>query len=211
MNHELLLLIISAFSIGAIHTLLGPDHYLPFIALARGRNWNLFKTARITIFCGIGHVFSGFILGVLGIFLGITLKHLNFIETWRGEIAAWVLIVFGFAYLIWGIKKAIKNEKHAHQSFKKLTPWVLFVIFVLGPCEPLIPLIMYPAIRASFFSILMVGIAFSIATLMIMLLMVVSTVFGTTLIKTKIFERYGNAIAGAIVCASGIAIRFLGV
>ena len=39
------------------------------------------------------------------------------------------------------------EHSHVHDglSGKALTPWVLFVIFVFGPCEPLIPLLMYPA------------------------------------------------------------------
>ncbi len=38
------------------------------------------------------------------------------------------------------------EHAHVHESeSSSITPWVLFVIFVLGPCEPLIPLLMFPA------------------------------------------------------------------
>ena len=36
MNIDLGLLLLTAASIGFIHTLLGPDHYLPFVAMWRG-------------------------------------------------------------------------------------------------------------------------------------------------------------------------------
>jgi len=56
----------AAFSIGLLHTLFGPDHYLPFIAMSRARRWNLRKTLIVTLLCGVGHVLSSVLLGFLG-------------------------------------------------------------------------------------------------------------------------------------------------
>ena len=54
--HELTVVTITAASIGLFHTLLGPDHYLPFIVMAQARKWSLVKTTCITALCGAGHV-----------------------------------------------------------------------------------------------------------------------------------------------------------
>lgn len=232
------ILLISSLSIGFIHTLLGPDHYVPFIVLAKSRQWSMLKTTVVTLLCGIGHVLSAVALGIIAIAFGFTLNKLNFIESFRGEIAAWLLIGFGVAYFAWGVRSAIKNKPHTHLHFhadgtrhyhehqhhaehahphikknlKELTPWVLFIIFVLGPCEPLIPLIMYPAIEKSILNTLWVTLFFSIGTLVTMVFMVLVTVYGTQKIKKiSFFERYGNAAAGMVICACGLAIKFLGV
>lgn len=230
------ILLISALSVGFIHTLLGPDHYFPFVVLAKSRNWSMLKTIVITLACGIGHVLSAIALGVVAISIGLTLSNLNFIESYQGEIAAWLLIGFGFAYFIWGIRSAIKNKRHTHlhthadgsshvhdhshenehahvhtKKGKELTPWVLFIIFILGPCEPLIPLIMYPAIKKSLFNIVLVTAVFSLSTLVTMTAMVVIMTYGAKkLLNFSIFERYGNAMAGMIICSCGLAIKFLG-
>ena len=37
MNDSIALLSVTAISIGFIHTVLGPDHYLPFIVLSQGK------------------------------------------------------------------------------------------------------------------------------------------------------------------------------
>ena len=37
------------------------------------------------------------------------------------------------------------NTKERH----KVTPWVMFIIFLLGPCEPMIPLMYFPAAKNS--------------------------------------------------------------
>jgi hypothetical protein len=42
-------LTITAGTLGFFHTLFGPDHYLPFIMMARARRWSLAKTGWITI------------------------------------------------------------------------------------------------------------------------------------------------------------------
>jgi hypothetical protein len=43
MAPELVILIISAASVAFVHTMLGPDHYVPFIAMAKARDWSLPK------------------------------------------------------------------------------------------------------------------------------------------------------------------------
>ena len=44
MSTEAVVLLGTASTIGFIHTLIGPDHYLPFIVLSKARNWSTKKT-----------------------------------------------------------------------------------------------------------------------------------------------------------------------
>ena len=115
---EFTVIAITAASIGFFHTLLGPDHYLPFIVMARARKWSLMRTTCITIACGIGHVLSSVVLGIIGIALGISLNKLGAIESFRGGLAAWLLIAFGLGYFIWGVFRARKNLPHKHKHSK---------------------------------------------------------------------------------------------
>jgi hypothetical protein len=45
---EILVLAGTAATIGFVHTVLGPDHYIPFIAMSRARRWTLSKTLFIS-------------------------------------------------------------------------------------------------------------------------------------------------------------------
>ncbi len=236
MSNELLILIIAAASIGFFHTLLGPDHYLPFIVMSRSRNWSLRKTSLVTVLCGIGHVLSSVLLGIIGIALGIAVSKLEAIESFRGSIAAWVLIAFGLVYFIWGMRRALRSKPHEHlhkhkdgfshmhthnhtevhmhvhrkKGTKNITPWVLFTIFVFGPCEPLIPLLMYPAAKNSLLGVVLVTGLFSATTILTMLGIVLISTFGVNLIPMNRLERYTHAIAGATICLCGVSIQFLG-
>jgi len=232
MTQEIILLAGTATALGFIHTLFGPDHYLPFIVMAKARKWTMVKTLWITALCGLGHVGSTIILGIIGISSGLLLSKIEFIDGYRGSIAAWAFIAFGLIYMIWGIYRAIKNkphkhihfhangkrhthlhkheQKHAHTHDKNITPWVLFTIFVFGPCEPLIPLLMFPAIENSLSGLIFVISVFSVITIGTMITIVVIASYGINLIPLGKIEKYTHAIAGFVILLSGIAIEFLG-
>ncbi|MBN1539561.1 MAG: sulfite exporter TauE/SafE family protein [Candidatus Thermoplasmatota archaeon] len=215
MTDPLGILIMTAASIGFIHTLFGPDHYLPFIMMARAGNWSMKKTSLVTVLCGFGHVMSSVVIGSIGIALGIAVSRLEVFEGVRGNLAAWALIAFGLVYMIWGIRRAWKHREHTHSHThmdrkKTMTVWVLFTIFVLGPCEPLIPLLMYPAYERSFLGIILVAGVFSIATIGTMLFMVIYLSLGLKRLRFEKLEHWTHAIAGAVILISGLGIQFLG-
>ena len=115
MENESYILLITAGSLGFIHTILGPDHYLPFIVMAKSGEWSITKTSFITVLCGTGHVLSSVVIGLLGILLGFSLSQLEIIESFRGNLAAWALIAFGFVYMFWGIRRAYRKKTHDHK------------------------------------------------------------------------------------------------
>lgn len=235
MNESIVVLAGVAASIGFGHTLFGPDHYLPFIVMRKARDWSLARTMMITFLCGLGHVLGSVVLGLVGVAFGLALGKLEAFEAFRGNLAAQALIIFGFTYCIWGIHRAVKNKphthvhvhdgmvKHSHEHVhthshahphhlenRNITPWVLFTIFVLGPCEPLIPLIMYPAYEHSMAGVLLVAGIFAAVTIGTMMTVVLISSWGIGFIKLGSVERFSHALAGAAICCSGLAIQFLG-
>ena len=153
LSTETMTLMLTSASIGLLHTLMGPDHYLPFIAMSKADNWRLSKTAVVTILCGLGHVLSSVALGALGVAVGIAVFSLEAVEAIRGNVAAWMLMAFGIAYFAWGLRHAWRKREHVHphsheaathshahthlkehthvhseQSKASYTPWILFTI-----------------------------------------------------------------------------------
>jgi nickel/cobalt exporter len=103
------------------------------------------------------------------------------------------------------------EHSHVHDAKSRgMTPWVLFLIFVFGPCEPLIPILMFPAARGSISHVFVVAAVFSVATIGTMLTVVMVSYYGLTRVRVKSWERYGHALAGFALFASGGAIAFLG-
>ena len=234
--NEAQVLLATAATVAVAHTVLGPDHYLVFSAMGKARGWGLAKTLRVTLYCGIGHVLGSVVLGVIGIIAGAQLASLVHIEGVRGNLAGWALIAFGLVYLAWGLKKAGRGREHSHVHVhddvvhqhththeedhahvheagarNSITPWAVFVIFVLGPCEALIPLLMYPAAQQSGSLVIAVALVFSVITIVTMLACVAVTMIGLERIRLPVASRFGHAAAGALVLACGIAVSFLGI
>jgi nickel/cobalt transporter (NicO) family protein len=258
-GREIWMLAGTAATLGLVHTVIGPDHYLPFIVIGRARNWKLQKTLGVAFLAGLGHILSSVVLGFVGIALGLAVSKLEGVESARGAIAAWLLIGFGLAYFIWGLRRAWRDKPHAHPHLhiheedhihphgpdlgphdpahehvhqhahththelaehahphgevpKKanITPWVLFTIFVFGPCEPLIPLVMYPAARHSTTGVALVAGAFGFVTIATMLIIIAAASFGASFVKLGKLERYSHALAGLMIFVSGLAVQFLG-
>ncbi|HHT9152120.1 MAG TPA: sulfite exporter TauE/SafE family protein, partial [Candidatus Hypogeohydataceae bacterium YC40] len=69
-------LVLSALGIGLIHSL-APDHWAPFASLAKAQGWSKKKLLFISFLAGLGHVGSSFILGAIGIVLGMGLARLE--------------------------------------------------------------------------------------------------------------------------------------
>ena len=237
MTGELSALIITAASIAFFHTLFGPDHYVPFIMMSWSRKWSTTKTAMITILCGIGHVGSSVILGMAGVAMGLAVKKLEIVESVRGDFAAWLLTAFGLAYLVWGLRQAYRNKPHVHshlhtdtcehthvhnhheehlhvhdgrKNLPSIAPWTLFVIFVFGPCEPLIPILMYPAAQSSLFGLVVVTGVFSVITIGTMLVTVLLSRAGVDFLPLTQIQRFTHALAGGAIFLCGLAIVFLG-
>jgi len=257
----------AALIIGFVHCVCGPDHYIPFVAMSRVGVWSLRKTLLVTVICGIGHVLGSAALGFVGIAAGVILFQLESVEHLRGDVAAWLLLVFGAAYLAWGLVHARRGHRHAVElesvgaaaepefstrgpgvsgsrgdnltggdltsddlardnaatarqhghahdaqlatdghaggTTREFTPWILFVIFLFGPCEPLIPLLMYPAAQANVWSVVWVTAVFGITTLVTMVAIVALIYWGALASPWRTLGIYGHAAGGAVVMACG--------
>ncbi len=231
MASEVSLLLVTAITIALLHTLTGPDHYVPFIALSRSRKWTLTKTIYWTILCGCGHVWSSVLLGLGGAALGWSISKVSWLQGARGGIAGWVLLLFGLAYAIWGSIRMRKNSTHKHFDLynnevyvyehtngeavpmherHRVTPWILFVIFVLGPCEPMIPLLYFPAAENSLpVMFLLIGV-YTFFTLAVMLLLVISGYYSVKFLQLQGLEKYMHALSGVTIFICGAGMLLMG-
>ena len=237
---------------GAVHTVAGPDHVLPFLALSRLKRWSLRRTLGFTLLCGLGHVGSSIVLGALWAAFGFGVSRLGAVETRRGELATILTLGVGFGYVIWGLVQAARwsdapeeNGEHDHGAatasghvhapdpdhaaravahghphvkfslFRGRTgsrgrpgvlSWSLFLIFVFGPCEPLIPLLAVAGGTLGWGAAILVGGIFSLTTLATMVALVVLGTWGTSFLPWRGIERYGTVAVGAVLLVCGLTM-----
>lgn len=210
-------LLLAAASIGIVHTIIEPHHYLPFAALSKSNGWSVLRTLMYAFFCGLGHALSSVLVGMAGLALGAGLGAVEAANLARGEIVKWMFLAFAVAYTLYGLKNAFERKIHMHPdgSFHKdescckhktsgassAAFWTLFLIFALGPCEVLIPLVMPPAANSDWAGVFSVAITFSAASIITMLAMVSALLAGMKMVPTKAdLSRYAGLFTGIVLC-----------
>ncbi len=239
MDPAYLVLLSSAVSLGILHTAIGIDHSLPFVVLAKARGWTLTKTLGVTALCGLLHVLSSVIIAGVGLSLGVAVGRIELIESVRGSTAAWLLVTLGTIYTAVALWKRNAHRTlphvrgaHGHGSSERwrelsekadrvsmpaqrLMP-ALFVIFALGPCEALLPLLTASGLALTLWQSSVVAMVFSLATVGTMLSAVTIGILGAEFLSKKFhFQRalgpHAHTLAGLSLIASGLAIQVLGI
>jgi hypothetical protein len=218
--------------IAVVHCALGPDHYLPFIVLARARGWSTSRTTLVTATCGLAHVLSSLALAGLGVLLGLTVASVERWEHGRGGAAAWLLVGLGLAYGMWGLRHGLRrrggwtlhthagdahvhrrgHEPHRHSnpaSGSRATFWTLLAVFIVGPCEPLVPVFMLPASRGRWGLALLAAMLFGAITVCAMVALTLLGRAGLRSIRIDALEPWSHSIAGAAIAVSGLTVLLL--
>ncbi len=223
-------LLLAAVTVGSLHTV-APDHWVPFAAIARARGWSVWKTTRVTMLCGFGHVTVSAFLGLFGMIFGIRLFEA--LGRQMESVAGLLLIGFGLAYGLWGWRRAIAAKLHAHShahghihfhthghgrphlhaddaGASTVTVWGLFLLFSADPCVAVIP-VMFAAAPLGLGQTTAIVLAYELATIVTMVALVLpARAVAGRVIKGDWVSRYGDLTAGAVIIAVGVVVAALG-
>lgn len=209
------ILVLGAVTLGSLHTL-APDHWVPFAALSRAQGWSRVQTARITALCGFGHVTVSVLLGILALVFGLEMLH---VVGHRMEAVAGILVIaFGMAYGIVGLRRAAGERLHGHHHHhydhvhepSRMTPWALFLLFSADPCVAVIP-ILFAAAPLGWLRTTFVVCAYELATIATMVVLVIPARAAANHIHGNWIIRYGDAAAGGVITAVGVLVAILGI
>jgi hypothetical protein len=205
----------TAAVVGALHSM-APDHWVPFTAVGRARGWSAARTAQVTLLCGFAHVTVSVLLGLLALRLGQGM--LEAFGTRLESVAGILLIGFGLAYGLWGLRRALggKLHGHTHSHFdhvhdpSRATVAGLLVLFSVDPCVRLIPIILAAAPLGASRLVALIVI-YEGATLGSMVAIVLAARAGAFRgLQAPWLDRYGDALAGALIVATGLTVAALG-
>jgi hypothetical protein len=205
----------AAVSIGSLHSL-APDHWVPFAAIARAQGWPAKKTALVTFLCGFGHVTVSALLGLLALLFGR--QMFQTIGERMEAVAGFLLIGFGLAYGLWGLRRAVgrRVHGHAHAHFdhvhdpSRATAWSLFVLFCADPCVAVIPLL-FSAAPLGTLQTAGIVLLYELATIGTMIPLVLSARAGAARLRLPFLDRWGDAVAGGVIVLTGFVVGFLGI
>jgi len=209
---------------------LAPDHWVPIAAVARARKWSRARAARVAFICGLGHVTVSVLLGLLALMFGAQL--FQSLGERMVSIAGLLLIGFGVAYTVWGLRGVFAPRLHSHHHGgddhdhhhghghhhhrhydhvhdpSRVTTWSLFLIYCADPCVAVIP-ILFAAAPLSAAETISIVVAYEIATVGAMVLLVALAHSGAQMFKGNWIERFGDSAAGALIVATGVLVAVL--
>ena len=230
-------LAITGFTVAFFHAAI-PTHWLPFVLVARAREWNRTKTLLVTMFAGLGHV-------ALTTVLGLGLAWFGFqVDERLGEafpkIAGAVLLLVGL-YYFWrqwrgaGICHHPVPGGHHHADehcghettenshwdgelqdselvSKKKGDWAaisgLFLMLTLSPCEAFLPIYL-SGVQFGWRGFLVLSAILAMATFAGMLVFTWLALVGLEKIQVKKLERYEAGLLGGLFSAVGLLIMVL--
>ena len=193
-----------------IHTLIGADHYLPLIALTKLNHWPKKYAFWVTLLCGLFHLLSSLIIVFIGIRFSGLFSRMEIFNHYRGEIAAWLIISMGLVYFIRGMKSVFAKKAVPEQWNFNKGKILLYVFFILGPCEPLMAILLHPSlINNMMVSAWLVGV-FSVVTIITMESIVLILSFQLTFKRHGNGQKYAPVLSGLVLILCGLGIKYLG-
>lgn len=214
MSELAMTLALAAITIGALHSL-APDHWIPIAAVGRARGWTAGRTARVVLACGFGHVTVSVILALVALALGRA--TVTAVGERVASVSGALLVGFGVAYAIWGVRHALAHRLHGHHHHRydhvhdpgRVGAWTLFAIYCADPCVALIP-ILFAAAPLPTSSTIAIVVAYEVATITSMITMVTLARAGAGFLRGRWTERWADSAAGGSIALTGIAVALLG-
>jgi ABC-type nickel/cobalt efflux system permease component RcnA len=214
----------TGFSVAFFHAAI-PTHWLPFVLVARAREWSRGRTLLVTALAGLGHVSLTSLLGLGIAWFGFQLEEKMEAFPW---VAGGLLICFAI-YYGWrqiagrGICHHHPPGSHHHanehcgeeeegshwQEELKDSPLVanragewpaisgLFVMLTLSPCEGFLPIYL-SAVQFGWLGFFVLSGILAVATLAGMTLFTWLALVGIDRVRLKSLERYEAGFLSAV-------------
>ena len=185
---------------GVTHTLAGPDHYLPLVAIARERRWSATRASLIASGFGVLHCLASVAL-VFCLALSAELTQV------LASTAAWMMVGIGCGILIFAMRRRRDSARSSGRG--RAIPVLLGAAFLVGPCEWLIPVATTTLSSLGAAAALLVCAVYSACTVATMWLATLVGAYGLARLAPDLSGRAGGVICGA-VCAGCGALMVLG-
>lgn len=223
MTRTAMLLFLSSCSTAIIHALI-PDHWLPFVLMARVESWSEKRVVALTGLAGVLHVLVTMLFGGLTIAAGSGTVEGLAARTGRslGFLGGLVLVAFGVSYGLWRHSREATVHRdrgasaagptgHLHAHGHLLEHWfhgtvtarTLVLVIGISPCALLVP-ILFASAGEGTVAFLAAALGFALCTIGTMTGVTLFAVRGMHRIDLPFFTRYGDLISGALVAGIGL-------
>lgn len=222
----------TGFTVAFLHAAI-PTHWLPFVLVARARNWGWPKTLAVTALAGLGHVALTSVLGLAIAWFGFQLEEK---VEWFSRFAGGLLLAFAVFYFWrqWTGRGILHHhppgghhhaDEHCGQERErthwdaelkdsplvssKAGDWAaisgLFVMLTLSPCEAFLPVYL-SGVQFGWRGFIVLSVILAVATLAGMTIFTWLALVGFAKFRLKTFERYEAGLLGSLFAILGLLL-----
>lgn len=186
-----------AATAGVVHTLVGPDHYLPLVAIARERRWSAVRAALVAMGFGLAHCLSSMAL-VFG--LAATAGALDVLAS----TAAWLMVGVGCCMVALAIRR--RRAPAGKTGVTRIVPVLAGLAFLIGPCEWLIPVATTTLGSLGVVAALQVCVVYTFFTVGTMLLATAVGTYGLARLAPRNSSVAGSVMGGVVCAVCGVTM-----
>lgn len=211
-----------------LHTLI-PDHWLPFVLVARSEGWEIRRTATLTALSATLHVAVSLGLGVVAHFLARGAEAAAEIGESMERLSALLMILFGLLYAGWFLARGghqhsfgmhphhvpeplhARDRTHPHDlpPGGRTRGLALAAIVGFNPCVLVIPYVHLAGSRGPA-ALALVAAAFAASTITCLVGVVLLGLRGTARLESPFLIRYGEALSGGLIVLTGLITLLAG-
>lgn len=207
--------VIAAAAVAAAIHGLSPDHWLPYVLLAKGRGWTTGRALQVTAVGAVSHLFTTTVLGLVIVFLGAGATE-RFGRP--AEIFSSLVVIGLGAYLLWAGRYGRGGHGHGHDGhahegqahpgqgpIHSSADLRLGAVLGARPCAESIPIFIAASTRGVFASLGAVT-AWAAVTVGAMLAVVWLSLLGLKAARLGFLERYGEAVSAWLIILIGLIV-----
>jgi len=222
-----ILLFLTSCGTAITHALI-PDHWLPFVVMARTQRWSDARAALLAALAGLLHVLLSILIGTTVIVAGRgSAEHLAArADRPLGFLTGAMLVLFGVGYGVWAHRREARvhggtpgdggEPGHLHAHGHLLERWfrravsggALVVIIGISPCAVLAPILFAASVEGPA-ALVAAAAGFAVCTIGTAVIATLIAIRGLRRLNLAFFTRYGDLLSGALVAAVGFLIMIL--
>ena len=195
-----------AAGVGVLHTLAGPDHYLPLVAIGQSRSWTLRRLVGATVGLGLIHcaVSALLVVGLMSLWGSVASDTL--VDA-MATTSAWLMVGTGVALMV----AAWRRRRIGPPRDGRAGLVLLSLVFLVGPCEWLIPCALSAGAEHGLWGALGVCAVYTLCTVstMVTAVTVIQAGLHRVVRQTKTGPAFGGLLA-ALTCAACGTLMLLG-
>lgn len=211
MSPETSALVAAAVLMSVAHGLL-PNHWLPFVLVARAQRWTARTMMTVLVAAAAAHTAVAGAVALLALVIGQSVRHI--LHPVAHILPGIIMVAAGLSFI--GLDLASKHhhsalhDAHARGMSDSAAATTLILSLALSPCEAMVPIFVAAAPRGDPLLLSIMVVTSGLASMAVMALLAYGAWQGAVRLEFGRYAHKERTIVGSLLLLMGLALGVLG-